>query len=177
MSTCNIKIKTFYNNRSLCFYYRYWNKCKRSESTLATDSKRLRGYLINTLAALIDESLILLRVTSGMVTDANNNVSEDRKIGLDTLRSPTLEIASTYTRNEFLLNPPHDDGHNVSGSSPNDRVSLPFTAFFGFFSFYPHFYCYHTFAYLLFILFYIVFCIRISISFDEENNRFKFSSL
>lgn len=41
-----------------------------------------------------------------MVTDANNNVSEDRKIGSDTLRSPTLEIASTYTRNEFLLNPP-----------------------------------------------------------------------
>ena len=89
-----------------------------------------------------------------MVTDANNNVSEDRKIGSDTLRSPTLEIASTYTRNEFLL--PYD-GHNIPGSSPNDRVSLPFSAFFGFFSFYPHPYCYHTFAYLLFILFYVLF--------------------
>lgn len=48
-----------------------------------------------TFVMLIDESLISRCVTSEIVTDADNNTSEKRKIGLDTVESAT--------RNEFLL--------------------------------------------------------------------------
>lgn len=79
---------------------------KRTKEPAAA-AKSLRGWFVNTLLVLIDESLISQCVTSGVVTDANNNASEDRKIGSDTLRSPTLgNCIDLHTCNhEFLSYP------------------------------------------------------------------------
>lgn len=122
----------------------------RSKTNEGTDSKRLQGWLINTLAVLIDESLISLRVTSGIVTDANNNVSEDRKIGSDTLRSPTLGNCIDLHAQRIPTKPSlRCVGHNVSGRWPNDCVSP--ASLLSVVSFYSHFYRYLY----LFILLYL----------------------
>lgn len=78
---------------------------------------------INTLAALIDESLISLRCTSGMVTDADNNALEGRKIGPDTLDSPTLGNRIKLHAERVSVKPWATSGTMYQGSSPNGNVS------------------------------------------------------